>query len=70
MENLLNIFAELLKSGNLGNLFGKSGDSNVPDITSLLPILSSLTDNKKGAPQCVTPETISKELDTLIRSRR
>lgn len=70
MENLLNVFAELLKSGNLGNVFGKNGESNLSDVTSLLPLLTSMMDNKKGATQRVTPESVSRELDILIRSQK
>ena len=70
MENLLNTFAELLKSGGLGNAFGKSSTNGLSDVTSLLPLLTSVMDNKKGAPQRVTPETVSRELDILIRSQK
>ncbi len=70
MENLLNTFAELMKSGNAGDLLGKlSGSGDNSQIASLLPMLTSLMDNKKSV-AVATPENLSKELDILIRSSK
>ncbi len=68
--DILNSLSELLQSKNITETLSSlsSGGDN-SQIASLLPMLTTIMGNKNGVANA-TPETLSKELDILIRSAK
>lgn len=62
MENILNLFTNLL------NKNGQTNQDLSSNLSTLLPLFSSLMENNKKSATEVAPETLSQKLNVLIRT--